>query len=132
MSRPGERAAAGAAWPPADPAPDRAGDAVGGQAAMAAALLDADRPGPGIRVGTMHRMKGLEFRCVAVVGVEEGLVPLPYAVCRQDDDPAQHDRDLQRERCLLFVACTRARDDLRLTWSGSASPFVHPVLEMSP
>ena len=94
--------------------------------------LDADRPGPGIRVGTMHRMKGLEFRCVAVVGVEEGLVPLPYAVCRQDDDPAQHDRDLQRERCLLFVACTRARDDLRLTWSGSASPFVRPVLEGAP
>ena len=28
------------------------------------------------------------------------------------------------ERCLLFVACTRAREALAVTWSGSASSFV--------
>ena len=91
--------------------------------------LEADRPGDGVRVGTMHRMKGLEFRCVAVVGADDGLVPLPYALCTKEEDPSQHDRDLQRERCLLFVACTRARDDLRVSWSGNPSPFLAPVVE---
>lgn len=32
--------------------------------------------------------------------------------------------DLQ-ERCLLYVACSRARDELLLTWAGSPSPLLH-------
>ena len=31
---------------------------------------------PGIRLATMHRMKGLEVSCVLLAGVQEGLVPL--------------------------------------------------------
>ena len=77
-----------------------------------------------VRVGTMHGMKGLEFQAVAVVGVADGTVPAPSAMTPERDDPVAHAQDLQRERCLLFVACTRARDHLYLSYSGSPSPFL--------
>ena len=76
------------------------------------------------RVGTMHRMKGLEFQAVAVIGVADGVVPAPAAVTPAETDPLAHAQDLQRERCLLFVACTRARDHLYVSYSGSPSPFL--------
>jgi superfamily I DNA/RNA helicase len=58
-----------------------------------------------VRVGTMHGMKGLEFQAVAVFGVAEGSVPPAAAVTPAGTDPIAHAQDLQRERCLLFVAC---------------------------
>ena len=80
-----------------------------------------------VRVGTMHGMKGLEFQAVAVVGVAEGTVPSPAAVTPASEDPIAHAQDLQRERCLLFVACTRARDHLYVSYSGAASPFLSVI-----
>lgn len=77
-----------------------------------------------VRVGTMHGMKGLEFRAVAVMGVEDGTVPAPAAVTALSDDPFAHAQDLLRERCVLFVACTRARDYLHVSYTGSPSPFL--------
>jgi hypothetical protein len=77
-----------------------------------------------VRVGTMHGMKGLEFQAVAVIGVSEGIVPAPNAVTPESEDPLTHAQDLQRERCLLFVACTRARDHLYVSYSGVPSPFL--------
>lgn len=77
-----------------------------------------------VRVGTMHAMKGLEFQAVAVFGVANGVVPAPAAVTPAAEDPLAHAQDLQRERCLLFVACTRARDHLYVSYSGTASPFL--------
>ncbi|MFG3131636.1 UvrD-helicase domain-containing protein [Streptomyces tendae] len=78
----------------------------------------------GVRLATMHAMKGLEFRCVAVLGVTAGAVPFTREVTPASVDSLQHDSDLMRERCLLFVACTRAREALAVTWSGAGSPFV--------
>ncbi|MFB9570790.1 UvrD-helicase domain-containing protein [Streptomyces yanii] len=86
-----------------------------------------DNPGPGVdgvRLATMHAMKGLEFRCVAVLGVTAGAVPFAREVTPAAVDALQHDSDLLRERCLLFVACTRAREALAVSWSGAVSPFV--------
>ena len=77
-----------------------------------------------VRIGTMHRMKGLEFQAVAVIGVADGIVPAPTAVTPVESDPLAHAQDLQRERCLLFVACTRARDHLYISYNGSPSPFL--------
>jgi superfamily I DNA/RNA helicase len=77
-----------------------------------------------VRVGTMHRMKGLEFQAVAVIGVADGVVPSPAAVTAAGTDPLAHAQDLQRERCLLFVACTRARDQPYVSYSGPPSPFL--------
>ncbi|MFJ3207538.1 UvrD-helicase domain-containing protein [Streptomyces flaveolus] len=86
-----------------------------------------DNPGPGlegVRLATMHAMKGLEFRCVAVLGVTAGAVPFAREVTPASVDALQHESDLLRERCLLFVACTRAREALAVSWSGASSPFM--------
>jgi superfamily I DNA/RNA helicase len=72
----------------------------------------------------MHGMKGPEFQAVAVIGVENGTVPAPAAVTPADADPLAHEQDLQRERCVLFVACTRARDHLHVSYTGTPSPFL--------
>ncbi|AXL92077.1 DNA helicase UvrD [Streptomyces sp. CB09001] len=82
----------------------------------------------GVRLATMHAMKGLEFRCVAVLGVTAGAVPFAREVTPASVDSLQHDSDLMRERCLLFVACTRAREALAVTWSGAGSPFIPEAL----
>jgi superfamily I DNA/RNA helicase len=84
-----------------------------------------------VRAGTMQAMKGLEFQAVAVVGVEEGVVPAPSAVTPATEDPAAHVQDLQRERCVLFVACTRARDHLYVSGTGQPSMFL-PSGEAAP
>ncbi|PJE93842.1 DNA helicase UvrD [Streptomyces carminius] len=94
------------------------------------AVAVKDDPGPevsGVRVATMHAMKGLEFRCVAVVGVTSGVLPFAPQVTPVEVDPVQHRSDLLAEHCLLFVACTRARDALALSWSGERSRLLDPV-----
>lgn len=78
----------------------------------------------GVRVGTMHSMKGLEFRCVAVVGVGQEHLPNLSQITDASEDPVAHSHDMQRERNLLFVACTRARDTLHVSYSGEPSPFL--------
>ena len=77
-----------------------------------------------VRAGTMHAMKGLEFQAVAVVGVEQGLVPEPAAITPESEDPIVYAQDMQRERCVLFVACTRARDYLYVSGTGELSAFL--------
>lgn len=89
-----------------------------------AELRGSAPPADAVRISTMHGMKGLEFRCVAVVGVGKRTFPLPRAVTPVAEDPVRHALDIQQERCLLFVACTRARERLRVLWSGAASDLV--------
>jgi superfamily I DNA/RNA helicase len=81
--------------------------------------------GPGAKYTTFHSAKGLEFKIVFVVGVTDGnFVP------RDDwslEGEALEDY-LARERRLLYVAMTRARDLLFLTCSrGRASRFLSEV-----
>lgn len=87
-------------------------------------LAKASDDANAVRVGTMHRVKGLEFRCMCVAGVSAKVVPAANAVTRAEDDKQTHQQDLERERCLLFVACTRAREELLVTWHGERSPFL--------
>jgi hypothetical protein len=77
-----------------------------------------------VTVGTMHRMKGLEFRCLAVIGLAQAIMPPASVITPADQDDAAHRQDLQRERCLLFVACTRAREHLAVSWHGARSPLL--------
>ncbi|HEX6882883.1 MAG TPA: UvrD-helicase domain-containing protein [Planctomycetota bacterium] len=58
---------------------------------------------------TLHASKGLEFPCVHVAGLEEGLLPHARAL---EDDPHH---GLEEERRLLYVGMTRAMDELSLT-----------------
>jgi hypothetical protein len=87
-------------------------------------VADDKRGVDGVHVATMHRMKGLEFQCLAVIGLEAGVLPAPHALTSATEDPHAHRQDLQRERCLLFVALTRARDMLYLSHSGMPSPLL--------
>lgn len=77
-----------------------------------------------VHIGTMHRFKGLEYQHVIVAGVTDGLVPQSYLRRWEQSDPARYRRELQRARSLLFVAATRARDTLHITWHGAPSPFL--------
>jgi superfamily I DNA/RNA helicase/mRNA-degrading endonuclease RelE of RelBE toxin-antitoxin system len=77
---------------------------------------------PGVRLATMHRLKGLEFSRVLLCGVQEGNVPLDVPGDPADSESRQR-HELQ-ERCLLYVAATRARDELAVCGFGSPSPFL--------
>ena len=57
---------------------------------------------------------------------EQGLVPEPGTVTPETEDALAYAQDLQRERCVLFVACTRARDHLYVSGTGEPSSFLPP------
>ena len=73
-------------------------------------------------VMTMHRAKGLEFRKVLLFDVSKNAIPRPLRDQQYSD--ADGDDALLRERSLLYVAATRARDQLAISWSGEASPLI--------
>ncbi|HHR86314.1 MAG TPA: hypothetical protein ENL23_08230 [Candidatus Acetothermia bacterium] len=81
-----------------------------------------DRKADGIRLATMHRVKGLEFDHVIVAGVNQGAVPLPRAI--QADNPHDQAEKETRERSLLYVAVTRARRSVLITCTGEPSSFL--------
>jgi superfamily I DNA/RNA helicase len=62
---------------------------------------------------TFYSAKGMEFKVVFLVGVADGTIPTNSIL----PDEAAEDT-ARRERRLLFVAMTRARDSLYLTYSG--------------
>ena len=79
------------------------------------AELDADDPAVSgddgaVTLSTFHAAKGREWQAVVVTGVEQGLVPHGSSTA-----PAQ----LLEESRLLYVALTRASDDLTVTAAGS-------------
>jgi DNA helicase-2/ATP-dependent DNA helicase PcrA len=69
--------------------------------------VDLD-PADGVELSTFHRAKGLEWPAVAVVGLEDGMVPIAYALTPDA---------LAEERRLLYVALTRAEDELWCSWA---------------
>jgi DNA helicase-2/ATP-dependent DNA helicase PcrA len=80
-------------------------------------------------VSTFHAAKGLEWPVVHLAGVEDGLVPIVYA-----KTPGA----VAEEQRLLYVAITRAEEELRLHWSRtrvqggearerSPSPWLAPI-----
>lgn len=88
-------------------------------------LLDVDDGA--VRVGTMHSAKGLEFKCVAIAGCEDEAIPNRYAVASHLD-PLDKEAQLEQERHLLYVAMTRAREELALSWVGAPNRWLQPML----
>ncbi|TDL10532.1 DNA helicase UvrD [Mycolicibacterium obuense] len=70
-------------------------------------------------VMTMHRAKGMEFSRVVLAGADEKHVPSPATLRNVPDE--ERAEALLRERSLLYVASSRARDALVVTWSGKRS-----------
>ncbi|HET7678223.1 MAG TPA: ATP-dependent helicase, partial [Candidatus Limnocylindrales bacterium] len=109
------------------------------------ASAELDETLDGVAVLTVHRAKGLEFPVVFVAGLVDGRFPmrgrpdplaLPAALRR--DRTSLGEAAHAEERRLCYVALTRARDELILTWaadSGSGrprrpSPFIAEALDL--
>jgi hypothetical protein len=74
-------------------------------------------------ISTMHLAKGLEFRAVVVMACDDEVIPLQERIETIGDDADLHEV-YDTERHLLYVACTRARDDLLVTGVEPASEFL--------
>lgn len=77
-------------------------------------------------VGTMHSAKGLEFRFVLVLNCSEGVLPSPGKM-KQAIDQAECEEFERLERRLLYVAMTRARDELVVSWHGRPSRLLGAI-----
>jgi DNA helicase II / ATP-dependent DNA helicase PcrA len=70
----------------------------------------------GVRLSTIHAAKGLEFKVVFIVALEEGILPHSRSLKSETEDAAaDHDEAVEEERRLMYVAMTRASDHLHLT-----------------
>jgi superfamily I DNA/RNA helicase len=81
------------------------------------------RDKPGLRMATMHRVKGLEFEHVIIVAANRGIVPLEAAVVDAEDAVARRNAETG-ERSLLYVSLTRAKKSATITGYGPISPFL--------
>ncbi|WP_297889213.1 UvrD-helicase domain-containing protein [Sulfurihydrogenibium sp.] len=77
-----------------------------------------------VKIMTVHAAKGLEFNTVFVAGLEEGIFPSGRAF----DDPTQ----MEEERRLFYVAVTRAKERLFLTYSKERRSFSNKPLTTKP
>ena len=68
----------------------------------------------GVTLASMHAAKGLEWDVVFVVGLVDGVVPIAQSLARPEA--------VDEERRLLYVAVTRARERLTLSWSLARNP----------
>jgi DNA helicase-2/ATP-dependent DNA helicase PcrA len=86
-----------------------------------------------VTLATIHSAKGLEWDAVFVAGMHEKMMPISQA-----RTPAE----VEEERRLLYVAMTRARDELCVSWASArepggranrgSSPFLSPLLDGTP
>jgi superfamily I DNA/RNA helicase len=74
----------------------------------------------------MHLAKGLEFRVVALVACDQGVLPLEERVSDVADE-FELDEVLATERQLLYVAATRARDRLWISGVVPVSEFLEDL-----
>jgi superfamily I DNA/RNA helicase len=74
-------------------------------------------------ISTMHLAKGLEFRAVVVMACDDEIIPLQERIETVADD-ADLEEVYNTERHLLYVACTRARDNLLVTSGNTPSEFL--------
>ncbi|MEU5761341.1 3'-5' exonuclease [Nocardia sp. NPDC047648] len=90
---------------------------------ISARALDENQAIPGhVQVLTMHRSKGMEFSRVILTGIDEAHVPAKAGLHGVPEEELNEAR--LRERSLLYVAASRARDQVVVTWSGRRSELL--------
>ena len=80
-----------------------------------------NRQHDGVRLATMHRVKGLEFQNVFIVGCNDKTIPLKNF---RSDDPVELREHELSERALLHVAMTRAMRSLTISCHGQLTAFI--------
>lgn len=92
-------------------------------------VLDADVETTSgfVSISSMHLAKGLEFRAVVVMACDDEVIPSQQRIETVGDD-GDLKEVYETERHLLYVACTRARDDLLVTSVAPASEFLDDLL----
>jgi len=111
---------------------ERAADAVRQSGAKYKVLDEFVESSSGkISISTMHLAKGLEFRAVAVMACDDEVIPLQDRIENVADD-ADLEEVYNTERHLLYVACTRARDNLLVTGIEPVSEFLDDLKSNSP
>ena len=89
---------------------------------------DESEVGDAVEIMTIHRAKGLEWPTVYVVGFAFGMIPHHRSLRWLDDDKTQIDAgSLEEERRLAYVALTRARERVYLSW-----PLQHQTRALTP
>ena len=81
-----------------------------------------------VRVMPMHAAKGAEYRAVAVLALDQDMVPLEARLVSANDE-ARLDEIMNTERHLLYVAASRARDHLWLSGMVPISEFLQDLLQ---
>ncbi len=81
-----------------------------------------DRQQDGIRLATMHRVKGLEFQYMFVAGMNKGVMPIKQVT--EIDEPIARQEAMVAEKCLLYVALTRAQRGAYISSYGKKSEFL--------
>ena len=90
-------------------------------------LSERDQDANGhVMIGTMHLAKGLEFKAVAVMACDDGVLPLQSRMETVADE-TELDDVYETERHLFYVACTRARDRLLISAVRPASEFISDI-----
>lgn len=74
-----------------------------------------------LRLATMHRVKGLEFRAVFIAGASEGQIPFTGI---ETEDKAEIAINDKTERSLFYVAASRAKDALFVSCCGEPGAFL--------
>ena len=87
-----------------------------------------DQSVQGLRMATMHRVKGLEFDRVIIAGVNDGIVPYEAYGTGSSDSVVGRDSEIQ-ERALLYVSATRARKEVLVSSFGEVSKFLSKMSE---
>lgn len=82
-----------------------------------------DLTASGLRLATMHRVKGLEFQRVIIASINEGVIPLEHSEMASAD-PTVRKQAENRERALLYVSATRATREVLVTSFGKPSRFL--------
>lgn len=80
---------------------------------------EKERGGKGINLMTIHLAKGLEFDKVFLIGANEGLLPHQMSY--------HSDIEIEEERRLMYVAMTRAKNELYLNFYHMPSRFLHEI-----
>jgi len=82
---------------------------------------------PGVRLATMHRVKGLEYDHIIVGSANHDLLPNINSL-RQAEDDWEKQEIYRKSRSLLYVACTRARKSLYISSFDKQSDLIKDII----